>query len=446
MEIGQALGNLETRDRFSIEALTDVIRPEWVAEALAGSGVRSKRIRRLPMPLVVWIVVLLGLFRRLSLENLLERLQGGFWTTWLWQGKTPTDSALIKARDALGWRPMQALFRRSAREWSESHRAATLFGRRLVAIDGSTLKVPDSPENRGFFGLPGTTRGRPGYPLLRVATALDIGTRLFLAEAHGPFRTGEIDLARRLLGEIPVGSLVLLDRNFNAHDFLWDLRQRGCDFIVRAKTSFIRSVRVLRTLSTGEDLVEWTLPSYYEKERPDMPRTVVMRLIRFRIGDGEEIRLLTSILDPELKKEEIAMTYHLRWEQETAIDELKHHLCDCATVTAPTALRSRTPARIEQELYGLLIAYNATRAIMADSAAAVAKDPCRLSFVGALERVREAIHEMARLPVQRLRPRYERLLRTIAAAEVPARPGRSAPRAVKVKYSSYPVLRQRRAA
>src|SRR5579872_7422687 len=99
MGIGTWAAQLERRGECSIEALAQVIAPSQVAIALAEAGVRSRRIRRLPMPLVVWIVILLGLFRRLSQENLLERLQGGFWTVTLWRGKTPTDSALSKARD-----------------------------------------------------------------------------------------------------------------------------------------------------------------------------------------------------------------------------------------------------------------------------------------------------------------------------------------------------------
>jgi hypothetical protein len=67
-----------------------------------------------------------------------------------------------------------------------------------------------------------------------------------------------------------------------------------------------------------------------------------------------------------------------------------------------------------------------------------------VSFTSALERIREATHEMMRLPTSRLGARHDRMLAAIARVLVPKRPGRRFPRAVKIKMSCYPPERRRR--
>jgi hypothetical protein len=62
-------------------------------------------------------------------------------------------------------------------------------------------------------------------------------------------------------------------------------------------------------------------------------------------------------------------------EEEGAFDELKTHLCSCTQVNRPVVFRSMTPKRVEQELYGLLIAHNAVRMIMWAAS-------CLVPFVG----------------------------------------------------------------
>ena len=96
---------------------------------------------------------------------------------------------------------------------------------------------------------------------------------------------------------------------------------------------------------------------------------------------------------------------------------------------------------MEQELYGLLIAHNAVCFTMAQAAEASDQDPLRLSFTSALIRIRESVRDMMRSATRRLAELFSRLLAAIGRAEIPDRPGRSHPRAVKIKMSGYPLRR-----
>jgi hypothetical protein len=323
--------------------------------------------------------------------------------------------------------------------------AGRFHGKRMYAIDGSSFKTPDTPENDNTYGRPGTARGRAGYPQMRAVLLVDLGARIVVAEKHGAFKTSEIELAREVVKELPPGSLSLLDRNFYSTDLLYDVREGGRDFVVRIKAN--TRVRKLQKLGAGDWLVEVDVPWKARDKRPDLPRVMRLRLIEYTPPGGtEKIRLLTSLLNAvQVKAAEIANLYHERWGIETVVDEIKTHLCGCQTVDRAVFFRSKTPERIEQEWYGILLAYNAVRRVISVAAARTRAAPVRLSFTAALERLRDTLNEMLRLPTWRLPACYERMMKQIARNTVPSRPWRKNARVVKIKLSQYPVKRKRSA-
>lgn len=451
--IGRVIAGLERREQpFVVEALADELSPEWIDEVLTETGRHSRRVRALPAPFMVWFVVLLGLFRRVSYVNLLEKLDGTWWTREHWSPVCPpSSSAVSKARDRLSVKPLRRLFELTAARWAEAEPGRQFYGRRVFAIDGHLLKTPDAPPNRGQFGLPGASRGESAFPQLRMVALDDLGPRLLRAVRIGSFKTDERTLIRRLLPDVPQHALVLLDRNFIAWALLWDLvHQRHADFVLRLKHNIQPTIRT--PLGPGDALGEFSIRNDVRRRRPELPTTWRLRLVEVQLpGVDEPLRLLTTLTDSAaVPAHAIAELYRDRWEQETAMDEIKTHLLACATVNHPVAFRSQTPQRVLQELYGILLAYNLLRRLMVLAARPTveeptALDPRRLSFTAALERTREAAWDMARLATPCLRERYARLLHVIRRAQVPLRPGRHEPRAVRKKMSSYPLKKRRRA-
>jgi len=456
--IASDLSNLDTHpERFCPEAIAPVLPQELIEGALADAGVRDARRRKLPTALTVWIVILLCLFRNRSYRDLIQMLDTASAWRGLWKDVgSPTSSALSRARDRVGVAAMQRVYERSAAKWIEESEGEDFHGYRLTAIDGTCAKVPDTLKNDAFFGRPGSSRGRAAYPQLRLVDLMDVGTRLHRAVRVGPYRAAEIALARELIQDIPAGLLILLDRNFMSYDLLWDITQKRSHFIVRAKKN--SKARVIRQLAPGDALVEINVPRHWRKDRPDMPRKIRVREIRYTPEAGkEEIRLFTSLTDASsIPGLEIATCYHERWSVETGFEEVKGRLGAVTTITRPVLLRSKTPERVLQEVWAHLIAHNVLRRTMVCAASSTPEDessktsegpaPSRLSFTSTIHQFRDGIRDMILLPIHRLIDRYRQLLRDIARAVVPTRPGRQFPRAVKIAMSGYPLKRSARPA
>lgn len=440
----QILVGLEApRQVPAVEALARALPAAWVRQAVEAAGRQSRRHRLLPAELTLWLVILLGLFRRHSYVNLLEMLGEAGWGFARWGGKAPPSSrALTKARDRLGPEPLTRLFGRSARAWADAAPGRFVGPHRVYALDGASFLVPDTPANRQAFGAPASTRGRTGYPQMRAVALLDVGSHLVVAARTGPFREGEVTLAKRLVGDVPRGGFVVMDRLFRCYELLHRLvAERGAHFLLRLKSN--HTAQRVRALGRDDLLVDVPIPRALRRLDPDLPATWTLREIGYRVPHRRErVRVLTSCLDPQvLPAAAVPGLYWERWEEETALDEIKTHQCECAVVSRPTALRSQTPERVRQEFLGLLLAYNLTRVLMAEAAAPRRLSPLRLGFLGAITRLREAVRDMMGLPALRLPDRYDRLLRAIARALLPPRRRRRRPRAVKVKMSKYPVYR-----
>jgi hypothetical protein len=123
-----------------------------------------------------------------------------------------------------------------------------------------------------------------------------------------------------------------------------------------------------------------------------------VRVVEYRlegVAEAEPLyRLVTTILDPAAAPAtELAALYHERWEIEGALAELKTRLRGARMV-----LRSKTPALVRQEFWGLLLAHFAVRGLMHEAALRADEDPDRLSFLHAVRVVRRKLPLFAALP------------------------------------------------
>jgi hypothetical protein len=403
--------------------------PGAVAAAVDGCGARERRRRKLPAAWVALLCVAMGWYAAEALPEVARRLC---------PGARVSGAALCRARRRLGARPLAALFRRVCRPLAAPGTpGAFLFGRRLVAADTALVDVPDSPANARAFGRPGSARGPGAWPQALVAALFECGTHAVCDAGVWPRWANPHAAARRLLRSVDRATLVLYDRGLHAVGLLLAVRARGAHALGRLPGT-VRP-EVLHALADGTLLVRLR-PWGWPRQRAGPP--VLVRLIRYtlddpaRPGHGVEHRLVTTLLNPARAPAlDLVVAYHARWEAELVVDELKTHQ------RPPTPLRSRSPGGVVQEVYGLLLAHYAVRAVMADAAATAGLPPTRLSFLTALRLLRTAVPDLLRAAPRARRPLHRRLLDDLAAALLPPRRDRLNPRVVKQKMSNYRLKR-----
>ena len=147
--------------------------------------------------------------------------------------KTPSAKAFRDLRRRLGAAPMWALFEVLAGPVAAPHTPGVRFGHyRTVAFDGCvSFKVPDTERNRSWLGKLRASLGTTGYPVIRLMTVVETGTRALLGAVFGAPATGEIDYARRLLPLLRTDMLVLVDRGFDAEACRGHITKQGSKLV-----------------------------------------------------------------------------------------------------------------------------------------------------------------------------------------------------------------------
>ncbi len=145
------------------------IDPEWIEEALVATGTATIRRRRLPAEQVIWLVLGMGIMRDQPLTEIVAAMDLALPGK---RGVRVAPSTIVQARERLGDDPIRWLFERTAPTWAHaSARRLAWRGLALYGADGTTLRVPDSEENRAHFGSQkGRWDGISGYPLARMVT------------------------------------------------------------------------------------------------------------------------------------------------------------------------------------------------------------------------------------------------------------------------------------
>lgn len=410
--------------------------PEWVEEALCATGTATVRRRRLPAEQVLWLVIGMALMRNESLERVVRWLDLALPTT---RGEPVAKSAIAQARQRLGEDPVAYLFVLTAAAWATASAARHAWrGLSLFALDGTTLRVPDSPENWAAFGgqVGNSQRGGSAYPTVRLLGLIAVRSHLLAALVFGDYGTGETTLAQDLWRELPEHALVLVDRNFLVAPQLTALQQAGRDlhWLTRAKSQ--TRLRRIDRLGRNDELVEIVLSDQTRRAHPGVPVVWQARAIRYQRKGFRPSTLLTSLLNPiEYPADEIVALYHERWEIELAYDEIKTHM-----LAREEAIRSRRPAGVRQEIWGIALAYNLVRVEMERAADEAGVPPTRISFVNALSLVRYCLLISSTPPLApgKIPARLADLRRQLKLLVLPERRSeRSYPRLVKIKMSNF---------
>jgi len=394
-------------DRIGIGVLTRLIDRDLVDEVLAETGRIEQRSRLLPARVVVYYVLGLCLFFGDAYEEVMRLLVAGLNFTGAWQKdwQVPTTSAISQARQRLGAAPLQLLFERVAVPCAQrGTRGAWLGSRRLMAIDGFVLDIPDTKENDAAFGRSGGEKNPAPFPQVRLVGLGECGTHAIVAARLAAWRTSERALAGELAADFGPGMLIIADRGFyswnlwqaaaaTGADLLWRMQDGPNLPVVRAFPDGSYESFLLDPKVRGRRANQRHRGSANIEEPSGIPVRVIEYEVTNREGRNEIFCLITTIMDPDdATAAELAAAYQERWEFESSLDEIKTHQRGRGGV-----LRSKSPEMIRQEIWALLLTHYAIRHLMCEAADQAGKDPDRLSFMRSLRVIRRQVTDQAAL-------------------------------------------------
>lgn len=440
MDFDESLAEtLEFTAGFTPESFPNLVKslvPAWIEEALQSTGTATVRRRRLPADRTMWLVIAMAIMRDWPITEVAEQLELALPAPD--GSRTVASSALTQARARIGEEPMEWLFLRTGEEWANRSADRDRWnGLALYAVDGTTMRVADSVENREHFGSQnvGEIHGISGYPLMRVVVLMAVRSHLLAAASFGPVAIDERVYARSLWQSLPDRSLVLVDRHNLQADVLIPIMTTGTErhWLSRAKST--TSFRQVRKLGPGDNLVEMQVTDAARRKDVSLPQHFDVRAIRYQRKGYPPQLLLTSLLDEKrYPARDVCALYHERWEIELGFGEIKTDMLDRLET-----IRSKSPAAVAQEMWGVLIAYNLVRLEMERIAEDLGVAPTRISFVAALRFFVEqwlwasTTKTPGAIP-KRLATMRDRVRRFVIP---PRRPERVFPRAVKLKMSNY---------
>lgn len=355
---------------------------------------------------------------------------------------TATTSAFIQQRDKI----LPAAFDFLLHKFTEAHTGhKTHQGYRLLAVDGSDLHTPTSPQDAETFYQ--SNPDAKGYNLLHLNALYDLCNNLYVDALTQPGR--QVNESKALVAMVQRSTILektilIADRGYESYNNFAHIENKGWNYLIRVKDLGSNGILSgLRLPSDGEFdvLVRRSLTRKQTNEvkaRPDIYRflpsnatfdflppktneayTISLRVVRIKISDSMYETVITNLRQSEFSPNSLKYLYHMRWGIETSFRHLKY-------AVGLTNFHSKKREHIVQEILARIILYNFAE--MITSHVVISLSACKYAyqanFTVAIHICRHFLRAVNNAP-----PDVEALIRKNI---LPVRPGRKHSR--KIRY------------
>lgn len=228
-----------------------------------------------------------------------------------------SKQAFSKARQHIRYEAFRELMDCSVEFFYSEAEYTKIHDYRVLAIDGSKLNLPDSPELCSEFGFQLTS----GEPQVQGTASMlyDVCNNLILDAHLDKCKSNERVLADKHLQWLSDHSfgneLIIFDRGYPSAELIDSIETKGFKYIMRCSTEFVKHIKY-----TGKDAVV----SHKFKNR-SIKHSICFRIVEIEIGGTIEY-LITNLTNSEFDVEGLKELYHMRWGIETKYDDLKNKL------------------------------------------------------------------------------------------------------------------------
>jgi Transposase DDE domain len=277
-----------------------------------------------------------------------------------------SKQAFSKARKNLSPKVFQLLNQKLVAEFYSENTFKTFKGFRILAIDGSTVRLPKSEELYKEFG----THTKAGsVPLATTSVLYDVLNHITLDAVLYPFRASERSMAmdhfKTMLNLDKLtknNDVIVFDRGYPSLFLIFYLLHIQKHFVIRIYDHFINEINDV--IKGGMNDTILTIPAF-KKERsiskdfkqylPDLDKNAVatIRVLIFDLSSGEKEIIVTSLIDQqEFPATEIFALYAKRWNVE---EHYKLYKC----IASIENFSGESKLAIEQDFHATVFTCNA---------------------------------------------------------------------------------------
>ncbi len=228
------------------------------------------------------------------------------------------------------------------------------MGYRVVAIDGSTLTLPQQAALTKHFGI---FKGpnNSDCTAARTSVAYDVCNHLMLDASINKVACSELDMAKGHLSSLnPLCDLLLFDRGYPSIAFAIELQKKGFHFCFRLATTWKEAY----TLLEGTDDTDWIIKKGKRYQIGNKNKGCLcedlkgFRIVKILLDNGEYEVLLTNLSDRNLYPLDLFKElYHLRWAVEECYKRIKQ-------ISQVEFFSGRTLKAIQQDFHARIVLLN----------------------------------------------------------------------------------------
>lgn len=385
------------------------------------------RKRSLPLPVVVGF--LLQLCGGVALQGALDaffcdlRQRSRF-------VREVTKSAFCQARQKLHASAFAALNHWWVEHWHLEGAFERWCGLRVVAVDGTCLRLPRWGENVDAYG-----RGPCGdgsVVMARCVALFSTATRQVLDITVGRYDASERELLVGSLGAVKAGDsgdVLVLDRGYPAWWLFAALQAKGVAFCARIEGCSWPQVARFMACTQSQLVIERTVDRATRSKLAALglqaKSLVRLRLVKVVLPNGYLEVLATSLLDDaRYPGAMFGALYRSRWGIEEAFKTLKHRL-------NLEGFSGELPQAIEQEIHAKALMYNITQALCSEATERLSPTQmgvCQVNHAYALKHAARLVVCWLRGAGRALAEMVEAVVTALANTLERRRPDRSFPR------------------
>lgn len=311
-----------------LEILREVIYSDAIIEGYKMNKTDFSRVRKQPFgDMLLFMINFLKKSLPIEIDNFVNFLNSNAVNLKI---KDFTKSAFVQKRRKINPEVFKYLTRVISDNFFVENNPGfdSLYGYRILAVDGSKISLPFTEELKGAFGV---TKNQHKTEIVQAVSSVlyDVLNRIALDAVLDNVNSSERELALKHKPYWRKNDLIIYDRGYPSYDFINEHLTAGVDALARVRKN--QNTAVITFINSKKRTAIVDILPHKEQDltakQYDKKTTIKVRLVRVDLPSGEIEILMTTLLDSQIYPSSMFKElYFLRWGIETFYDELKNKL------------------------------------------------------------------------------------------------------------------------